>query len=179
VPADFGADPTGAKDSTQALQAAMQALLASRGPRHAMASNITDLGGATLDLSGGSYLISAPLVIPPLYGNAQIIGGTLRASAAFPPERFLVEIGSATCVPRLPSGQADVQGSCGQFFNLNEILFDAAHVAAGGVSVSKTMGTTIGPATFFTGFTQAGVRVNGGHEVMIQQAWFCECEWSD
>jgi hypothetical protein len=65
VPADFGADPTGTKDSTAAMQAAMSALLSRRGPPVSMASNITDLGGATLDLSGGSYLISAPLVIPP------------------------------------------------------------------------------------------------------------------
>lgn len=35
VPADFGADPTGAKDSTQAMVKAMAALLAQRGPRHA------------------------------------------------------------------------------------------------------------------------------------------------
>lgn len=178
VPADFGADPTGAKDSTQAMQKAVVALLSRRGPSVSMASNITDLGGATLDLSGGSYLISSPLVIPPMFGNAQIVGGTLRASPTFPPGRWLVEIGDPSCVPRLPSGQVDVQGSCGQFFNLNEMMFDASHVAAGGVRVSKTMGTTIGPSVFFHGFTQAGVQINGGHEVMIQQGWFCECEWS-
>jgi len=43
VPADFGADPTGAKDSTAAMQAAVAALLKARGPHHTMASNITDL----------------------------------------------------------------------------------------------------------------------------------------
>jgi hypothetical protein len=179
LPADFGADPTGAKDSTQAMQKAVVALLSRRGPSVSMASNITDLGGATLDLSGGSYLISSPLVIPPMFGNAQIVGGTLRASPTFPPDRWLVEIGDPSCVPRLPTGQVDVQGSCGQFFNLNEMMFDASHVAAGGVRVSKTMGTTIGPSVFFHGFTQAGVQINGGHEVMIQQGWFCECEWSE
>jgi hypothetical protein len=59
------------------------------------------------------------------------------------------------------------------------MMFDASHVAAGGVHVTKTMGTTIGPSVFFHGFKEAGVRIDGGHEVMIQQAWFCECEWSE
>ena len=179
VPTDFGADPTGVKDSTAAFAAAMEVLLKPRGTRHTMASNITDLGGATLDLSGGTYLISAPLVIPPGFGNAQIVRGTLRASAAFPSDRYLVEIGSEDCDPRLPSGASDIQGSCGQFINLSEMMFDASHVAAGGVSVSKTMGTTIGPSVFFTGFTVAGVALNSGHECMILQGWFAECEWSD
>lgn len=170
VPADYGADPTGANDSTAAMQAAVHALLAARGPRHTMASNITDLGGATMDLSGGTYLVSAPLVIPPMYGNAQIVRGTLRASPKFPADRFLVEIGSSLCDPRLANGKPDIQGSCGQFINVNEVMFDAAHVAAGGVSVTKTMGTTLGPSVFFTGFTVAGVQINGGHECMVQQA---------
>ena len=47
------------------------------------------------------------------------------------------------------------------------MLFDASHVASGGVSVSKVMGTTIGPSVFFTGFTRQGVVINGGHEVML------------
>ena len=45
VPADFGADPTGAKDSTAAMQAAMAALLSRRDPSVSMASNITDQEG--------------------------------------------------------------------------------------------------------------------------------------
>eukprot|EP00040_Diaphanoeca_grandis_P012771 m.64650 g.64650 ORF g.64650 m.64650 type:complete len:671 (-) comp23458_c0_seq2:116-2128(-) len=179
IPTDYGADPTGATDSSVAMGKAMAALLSPRGPGHTMASNITDLGGATLDLSGGTYLISEPLVIPSMYGNVQIVRGTLRASSTFDQTRFLVEIGSSVCRPKLPSGESDVQGSCGQFINMNEMMFDAAHVAAGGVKVSSTMGTTIGPAVFFTGFTTAGVQINGGHECMIQQAWFAECEWSD
>ena len=84
VPSDFGADPTGATDSTAAFAQAMAALLTARGPRHTMADNNTDLGGATLDLSGGTYLISAPLVIPGGNGNLHIVDGTLRASPTFP-----------------------------------------------------------------------------------------------
>ena len=45
-----------------------------------MVLGITDLGGATLDLSGGEYLISAPLEVPMFFGNLLIRDGTLRAS---------------------------------------------------------------------------------------------------
>jgi hypothetical protein len=179
-PTDFGADPTGATDSSPMMAKALAALLAARGgPRHTMASNITDLGGATLDLSGGTYLISAPLVIPPGYGNAQIVRGTLRATSRFPGARWLVEIGSTTCAPRLPSGKPDGQGSCNEFINLSEMMFDASHVAAGGVKVSKVMGTTVGPSVFFTGFNLIGLQINAGHEVMLSEAWLAECYWSD
>ena len=44
-PVDFGADPTGAKDSTAAMQADMAALLSRRDPSVSMASNITDQEG--------------------------------------------------------------------------------------------------------------------------------------
>lgn len=178
-PTDFGADPSGATDSSAAFDKAVAALLSQRGQRHTMASNITDLGGATLDLSGGSYLLSHPIVVPPGVGNAQIVRGTLRAAHNFPPDRWLVEIGSVGCAPKLPSGKPDSQGSCNEFINLSEMMFDAMHVAAGGVRVAKVMGTTLGPSVFFTGFNQVGVRIDGGHEVMLSEAWLAECYWSN
>jgi len=179
-PTDFGADPSGKTDSTRAMKKAMEILLnRTRCANHSMASNIADMGGATLDLMGGQYLLSAPLVFPTFVGNAQIVRGTLRASATFPRGQWLVMIGSTRCAPILPSGKPDPQGSCNEFINLSEILFDAAHVAAGGIHVAHVMGTTIGPSAFFIGFTDAGVRIDGGHEVMIQQAWFAEYYWSE
>eukprot|EP00930_Biecheleria_cincta_P070339 TRINITY_DN5797_c0_g2_i1.p1 TRINITY_DN5797_c0_g2~~TRINITY_DN5797_c0_g2_i1.p1 ORF type:complete len:496 (-),score=73.70 TRINITY_DN5797_c0_g2_i1:41-1381(-) len=178
---DYGADASGKTDSTAALQKAMAALLSfgRSGAGRKMAANITDLGGATLDLAGGEYLTSAPLVFPPFVGNAQILRGTLRASKDFPRDQWLVMIGNTSCEPLLPSGKPDGQNSCNEFINLAGMLFDAAHVAAGGVYVAKAMGTTIGPSAFFTGFNQVGVKVDAGHEVMIQQAWFAEYYWSE
>ena len=92
---------------------------------------------------------------------AQIVRGTLRAAPGFPAERWLVEIGSAACAPKLPNGKADGQGSCNEFINLSEMMFDAMHVAAGGVRVAKVMGTTLGPSVFFTGFNQVSVAIGG------------------
>lgn len=97
-PTDFGADPTGAKDSTAAFTAAVAALLQGGAP-HKMASGIHDLGGATLDLAGGQYLISAPVIIPMYYGNLAIARGTLRASATFPSNQWLIMVGDKSCNP--------------------------------------------------------------------------------
>ena len=173
-PADFGGDPTGRTDSTAAFAALCAQLFnaSSRANNH-MASHITDFGGATLDLAGGEFLISAPVLVPVLVGNARITGGTLRASPTFPADRFLVEVGSADCVP------ADAQGVCNEYIVIHDIMLDAAHVAAGGVVVYHTMGTTVGPSAFLVGFNQAGVRVDGGHETIVSDSWMAEYYWSD
>ena len=58
-----------------------------------MASGIRNLGGAMLDLAGGVYLISSPIVAPNFVGNIRFGGsGTLRASTSFPKDRYLIEI---------------------------------------------------------------------------------------
>ena len=57
--------------------------------RSTLSSNITDLAGAVLDLGGGEFLLSAPIVIPQFFGNFYISGGTLRASRTFPQEAYL------------------------------------------------------------------------------------------
>ena len=180
-PVIYGADPSGVKDSTAALHAALHDLLAqpnkSTGP--SMASGIADLGGATLDLVGGQYLISKPLVIPPMVGNLHLRDGTLRASSSFPPAMWLVSVGNATtCKPILPSGKPDAQASCNEGVTLSNMLFDAAHVAAGGVYAGAVMGTVITSA-FFTGFTQIGISIEHGHEVMVSETWLASCYWSD
>lgn len=179
-PADYGADPTGMKDSTLAFQMLLGNLLNTTRPkRRPMAAGITDLGGSTIDLQGGVYLISQPIVIPPMFGNAHIIDGTLQASAVFPPDRWLIEIGNVdTCQPILPDGQPDQQDSCNEFIDVTGVMLDANFVAAGGVSVSRVMGTTL-MNVFVTGFRKIGILVSWGHEVMISNAWLAECYWSD
>ena len=126
-PTDFGADPTGKTDSTAAMARAVSAWLAG-GAKHQMASGIADLGGATLDLAGGQYLINAPIVVPMFVGNMLVARGTLRAGPAFPANKWLVMVGDTSCNP--PGGQ----GSCNEFVNVIDVLFDSSHVAAGRVS---------------------------------------------
>ena len=59
---------------------------AGRGPQ-------LDLGGATLDLAGGVFLLSSPVVFPATGArNFQVRGGTLRAARTFPVSGFLLEL---------------------------------------------------------------------------------------
>ena len=178
-PVSFGADPSGNLDSTAAFARAMAAL--TNTTSHAndpLADCIANLGGATLDLGGGEYLISAPLVIPPHVGNVRIRGGTLRASPSFPSDRFLIEVGEANCASGC-DGKPEKQGVCNEMIGLDSLFLDASHIAAGGVLSQATMGTTVGPSCFFIGFNEAGLRVNGGHETILSDSWLAEYYWSD
>ena len=139
-----------------------------------MASGIGNAGGAMLDLAGGVYLISSPIKVPIFLGNVRIGGsGTLRASPTFPADRYLIEVGSATdCKPK------DNQKVCNEFIAVEDLFLDAAHVAAGGVHVSMTMGTTV-TNSFITGFREAGVLVDQGHETVVHDCWLAEYYWSE
>ena len=47
-----------------------------------MASGIANLGGATLDLQGGEYLISAPLAMPDFRGECTALAAVARGRRA-------------------------------------------------------------------------------------------------
>ena len=55
---------------------------------------MVSLGGAVLDLAGGAYLTSKPLVFPPGYADYTIMGGMLVAAADFPAGAVLLRIGA-------------------------------------------------------------------------------------
>ena len=71
-----------------------------------------------MNLQGGAYLLSAPLVIPTFVGNLHFKDGTLRASASFPKDQHLVHVGNITCSP-------DSQKSCNEFVSFTDMMFDA------------------------------------------------------
>lgn len=174
-PVDFGADPTGVADSTPAFAALTAALLARASNVTVLDNGIADLGGATVDLGGGAYSLSAPLVIPPFYGNCRVINGALRAGPGFPPGRYLIEVGAeGACGPH-----ANAQASCNVDVGLAGLALDGGLVAAGGARLLYTMGAVFGPQNYVVNFTAAGLNVTGGHEVMVTQAWFGEFLYSD
>ena len=172
-PTAYGADPSGVADSTAAFAAAVAAVVARNATGHKMSDGIADLGGVVLDLQGGDYLVSAPLVIPQFVGNLRIIDGTLRASASFPPTRFVIEVGASPC--NTPSGQ----GSCNENVGMSGLTVDGSHVAAGCISISSTMGATLDSSSAIFGFTKTGVLLAGGHEAMITETWVAAYYWSD
>jgi hypothetical protein len=171
-PTSFGADPTGAADSSAAFASAMAAVLARATGRN-MSDGIADLGGVVLDLQGGTYLLSEPLVVPQFFGNLRVIDGTLRAAAAFPPARFVVEVGASPC--KTPSGQ----GSCNENVGMSGLTLDGSHVAAGCLKIASTMGATLDASSAIFGFVETGVLLAGGHEAMISETWVAAYFWSD
>ena len=126
-PVSYGADPTGRHDSSAAFELAMEALL-NHSTATRMASGIVDLGGRTLDLGGGVFLISLPLKIPPMFGNVHLRGGTLRASRNFPASEWLVSVGNSSCAPKLPDGSADQQASCGEVICVTRTRADRSRI---------------------------------------------------
>jgi hypothetical protein len=84
-PTQWGGDPTGKVDSTEAVQAAL-AFCVNRS-RHIdgmFPTTARDAGGCTVDLEGGEYLISTTLRIPAYTSNMQIARGSLVANAKSP-----------------------------------------------------------------------------------------------
>ena len=170
-PVDYGADPTGKEDSSAAMHDAIQALAVlcteASGPSHLhLAFNISDCGGATLDLTGGSFLLSQPIVVPS-GGNIHIRSGSLRASSAFPRAHWLVEFHSVDC-----------DHMCHEDVTFTDIYFDSNRVAAGGLLMNNTMGCAITDC-YFIGFWQAGVNIISGHEVLVSGCWLGEVWWNE
>ena len=179
-PLDFGADPTGKSDSSDALQSCIQAcanyssVIDSLGhfPGDASFGNgkyIRNAGGCVIDLAGGEYMLSKPVTFPEYIANINFGHGSLVADptpGVFPADSFLLVVGIAgSC--KVP------QGSCNIDINFPELFLDGSHVASG-IQVNNVMGSTLGPGSYLLNFTNYGVQINGGHELMISRCWLGE-----
>ena len=171
IAAYAGADPTGKRDSSVAFGVAMADALR-RGPGLLMGDNVTDLGGVVLDLEGGDYLVSAPIIVPPMVGNLRFQRGTIRAAPSFPAASYLIEVGSAEC-------SEGGQGCCNEHLGFENLVLDASHVALGGLRINNTMDSVVGPHMLFLGFVEAGLAIHGGHENTISHAWFGQYYYDD
>jgi hypothetical protein len=82
TPTQYGGDPTGRKDSTDALLKSVEFCVnASKIPPGKFPDGAADAGGCTVDLDGGEYLISQTLIIPTYVSNMRIQTGSLVANA--------------------------------------------------------------------------------------------------
>jgi hypothetical protein len=144
--------------------------LLTKGANRTLSDGIKDLGGATIDLAGGDYIISSPLIIPQYYGNFVIQRGTIRATSKFPTNAYLIQVGGATC--------ENPQKSCNQNIGFNDLMLDCGRVAAGAMLIKDTMGANVGPRMFILAYTVGGITVVGGHEVMIHESWLGEFLYS-
>jgi hypothetical protein len=177
---DFGGDPTGKQDSAPALQQCIQLCInysatidfLGHFPGDYSFKNghyIANAGGCEVDLGGGEYKLSAPILIPEYIGNMRLGHGSLVADptpGVFPPGSFLIVVGvEGSC--KVP------QGSCNVDLGFPELFLDGSHVASG-LQVNNVMGTTVGPGGYFLNFSSYGLQINQGHEVMMDRCWLGE-----
>ena len=177
-PLDYGGDPLGVRDSSDAIAACVSSCVnysvtidaLGHFPGDASFGNglfIANAGGCQVDLGGGAFLVAKPILIPAFVGNMALGHGSIVADpAAFPQGEFLVVVGE--------KGACNVpQGSCNVDLNFPELMLDGRHVAAG-LQINNVMGTTVGPGNYFLNFTGFGIQINGGHEVLIDRMWLGE-----
>eukprot|EP00253_Pinus_taeda_P001078 PITA_01078 len=176
---DYGADPTGARDSTQAILAAINEAFNVARSGHTM-SGVPDLGGVEIHLKGGNYRISGPLRLPGSGGgNVLIHGGTLRASKDFPRDRYLIELWSPTDAKlstdlhgdELTAAMMDSahRSTSYEDITLRDLMLDA-NFRGGGILVINSLRINIDNC-YISHFKSSGIMVQGGHETYIRNSF--------
>lgn len=180
-PSDYGADPTGKVDSSDALDNAVAAMLARNGTVDGL--GMYDLGGAVLDLSGGEYLLSRPLKIPQRYANFRVQRGTLVAGPSFPVSvnpshdasndalHYLLQIGDHGHCNSTTGGASN--HNCNSNVGIQQLTLDGRGVA-NGLLVADTMDVDIGPAILVVGWPDVGISLAGSGAGYIHEAWLGE-----
>ncbi|PIN17260.1 Polygalacturonase [Handroanthus impetiginosus] len=172
-PIGYGADPTGAQDSTSAvLQALNDAGKLQSGLD--LLPGITDLGGVVIDLQGGNFRISSPIRFPSGIGNIVVQGGTLRASNTFPGDRHLIELWAPDSL-KTPgkdkfSDRRDLNsGMKYEDVTFRDILFDSSYQGGGLLVIDSARIRVMN--CFFLHFTTQGILVERGHETFISSCF--------
>ncbi|KAG6782347.1 hypothetical protein POTOM_011746 [Populus tomentosa] len=160
-PIGYGADPTGAQESCDAIMDALSdAFQVQNGLE--LLPDVHDLGGVVIDLQGGNYKISKPLRFPSGGGNIVVKKGTLRASETFPGDRHLIELWS-------PKSTMHNKKVYYEDITFRDILFDSNY-RGGGIFTMNSVRTRINNC-FFIHFTTQGILVKEGHETFISSSF--------
>ncbi|CAA0823812.1 Pectin lyase-like superfamily protein [Striga hermonthica] len=176
-PVGYGADPTGVKDSSSAIMAAINEAAATAAG-HGLMPGIRDFGGAIIDLLGGNYLISKPITFPSGIGNIVTQGGSLRASNTFPGDKHLIQLIFSPPSPKLtsssPANFSDQKDSNSdniryESITFRDILFDSS-LRGGGIAVFDSARIRI-LDSFFLRFTTQGILVRRGHETFVSRCF--------
>ena len=169
TPTTYGADPTGFADSTSAIRLAVQALV-SLGKSKDLQGRL-NLGGAILDLQGGTYSISSTIAFPSGYGNFKIQRGSLVARSNFTKSSnaYLLQIGSlGKCTS---SSGGDNNKNCNTDVSLTELTLDGKNIAFGNLAVYNTMNLNVGPSIYIVGYQGVGINLQGTGAGYIHEAW--------
>lgn len=174
----YGGDPTGGRDSTDALLRAIADAV--QGPSSgSLMEGIQNLGGAQVNLEGGNYMISQPIRLPATgVGNLMIHGGTLHASDNFPNDGYLIDLSisptSNSKEHRESSMDAQQLSSSTssyyyEFITLKDLMLDSNY-RGGGISVVNSVRISIDNC-YIAHFTTNGILVQGGHETYIRNSF--------
>ncbi|KAF8408590.1 hypothetical protein HHK36_004653 [Tetracentron sinense] len=159
-PIGYGADPTGAQDSSGAILKALNDAFQAQSGR-VLLPGVNDLGGVVIDLQGGNYKISKPMRFPARGGgNVVVEGGTLRASNTFPGDRHLIELWAS---------DSENIGIYYEDITFRDLLFDSSY-RGGGIYVIDSARIRINNC-FFIHFTTQGILVQKGHETFISSSF--------
>ncbi|XP_004305794.1 PREDICTED: polygalacturonase QRT3-like [Fragaria vesca subsp. vesca] len=156
---EYGADPTGISDSTEALQQAISDAFISRIEGTHLMEGIADLGGTQLHLDGGTYKISRPLRLPDTTGagNFMLHGGSLLASHDFPTDRHMIELWSKS------------NSFMYEDITLKDLMINS-NFRGGGIAVINSLRTTIDNC-YISRFTSNGILIQGGHETFVTNSF--------
>ncbi|KAI3761852.1 hypothetical protein L1987_52274 [Smallanthus sonchifolius] len=158
---DYGADPTGKNDSTDAILAAISDAVSVEGDGFLM-QGITNLGGVQISLEGGIYKISRPIKLPVGgLGNIMIFGGTLKASDNFTTDSYLLDLSSSSSSPN--------HGYNYEFVTLRDLMLDC-NFKGGGIRAVDALRTSIDNC-YIAHFTTTGILVQLGHETYIRNSF--------
>ncbi|XP_027338319.1 polygalacturonase QRT3-like [Abrus precatorius] len=174
-PSEYGADPTGAEDSSDGIMKAVGEAFGMESGLELL-PGVRDLGGVIIDLQGGNYTISKPITFPSSGGgNVVVQGGSLRALDKFPTDRHLIELW-ATNSQKLPKttdfNSIKLQQTIGIYYEditFRDILFDSSY-KGGGIFIIGSARIRINNC-FFLHFTTEGILVQGGHETFISSSF--------
>ncbi|KDP30157.1 hypothetical protein JCGZ_18190 [Jatropha curcas] len=178
-PIGYGADPTGAQESSDAiLKALNDAFQVQNG--NELVHGVNDLGGVVIDLQGGNYKISKPIRFPASGGgNVVVKGGTIRASDTFPNDQHLIQLWSTNSKVLDQKHSTQLQGFYDakdltniiyyEDITFRDILFDLNY-KGGGIFITDSARIRINNC-FFLHFTTQGILVQKGHETFISNCF--------
>ena len=118
--------------------------------------NGPDLGGAVLDLEGGTYGVSRPVRFPALAGgNMWLRGGTLRARPGFSSDCTTCSLVSV--VELVATNTSMAYG----YINFFALTIDANGLTSGALKVVFASGIHV-TQTNLVGFSETGLLASGG-----------------
>lgn len=159
----YGADPSGKIDSIDAIINAISEAFDATNPSNShLMDGIKNLGGAEINLEGGTYAISRPIQLPTSgQGNFKIYGGTLKALDEFSTDGYLIDISAPSSSP---SNEYDYE-----YITLRDLMLDS-NFRGGGIQVINSLRTSIDNC-YIAHFTTNGILVKGGHETYIRNSF--------